>query len=162
MPEELFRSDLSSVQEGVTLTRTVVRQDDGSVIVTQRDTRVINGQNTNIMEAVVQFGADEWATAIGAGFTPPVKRIVSTRVYIRRFTQAEKEALEEVAEATTQNGRRMRAIFRELAADNTIDLDNQSLVDALTLFIKPVLVAKGVWASNAVADGRIAVIRGLA
>lgn len=161
MPQELFRAEVVDVEQAHTVTRTVTLLDSGAVVVKSFDQLTINGQPTTVFEALTHFSAAEWQTITNAGFTPAPTRVVSTREFIRRFTQAEKEAMEEIAEATTQNGRRMRVIFRELDGDTTVNLDNQFLIDALNLFLKPVLVNKGTWANAATADARIAAIRGL-
>lgn len=159
MAEELFSHSATNVGVDHTVTRTIILGDDGAVTVLQRETRVVGQDVINDLEVLVRFTGEEWTAIVNAGFTPPAKRVISTREFIRRFTQAEKEAMEQLAEAATQNGRRMRIIFRELDGDLTVNLDHQSVIDALNLFLKPVFVAQGVWASNAAADVRITAIR---
>lgn len=104
------------------------------------------------------FAGKRWdsGTSTFVAVASPPLRVISTRDFMRRFTSAERRAIDTLGEPLTDQGQTVRDFMRLLLADRTIDLDNDDTADGLAL-IKAIGIPT-VWADIATADARIAEI----
>jgi hypothetical protein len=101
--------------------------------------------------AAIAARAVRWA---GGAWQPrPTGRWITAAEFFDRFTLDEDAAMDTLGDTN----RRVRAALRRLAARGWINLDAPSTVLAFT-FLRNQLVP-AVWATNAIADARIAEIR---
>lgn len=162
MPQELFRSEESSLNQIASLTRVVTRRDDGKVVIALTDSRVIDGTPVNEVVTSIEFTAAEWVTLTAYPFSPPPYRVISLGTFLERITLAELTAFEALKDAD----RTARAWWGKLMARGKegVNLDSQELINGLAFVKTKALdpatpVDQRVWADTDAADSRIAVIR---
>lgn len=164
MPDELFRHVNAQVSLNHTITRTIVRRDDGSVVVSLLDQKDDGSGGTPVSEvnASIEFSAAEWTTIVGTGFTPPPTRIISLPAFLDRITAAEQKAFNKLRDADAD----ARVFWdRLMAAEVTgVNLDNPKLIAGLDYVkakaLDPATPAdQRVWPDTATADTRIAALR---
>lgn len=164
MAEELFHDVKTGLTLQRTVTRTIERRDDGSVVISQRDEKDDESGGTPIAEmtSAIEFTAAEWAVIVDAGFTPPAKRIISLPAFLDRITAVEQKAFN----ALRDNDADARVFWdRLMAAEDTgVNLDNPKLIAGLAYVkakaLDPATPAdQRIWPDEATADTRIAEIR---
>lgn len=96
----------------------------------------------------------------GVAFVPVVPapvRVITREVFYDRWTDAEREKLEQLSEANTVAGRRVRVFLRAVAIAGAVNLDKAKLARDLAA-LAGLMISDGIWANQAAADVRIAAL----